>query len=71
MKVNICGSLQGNWPVFHAVVCYLLNDTISGGILCWHWKRNGHVHTVAIKVKWYFSCPVIRIQDKIMPYEDC
>jgi hypothetical protein len=40
MKVGICESLPGNWPVFLAVVCYLLNDllndAISGGILFWH-----------------------------------
>jgi uncharacterized membrane protein AbrB (regulator of aidB expression) len=36
MKVGICESLHGNWPVFLAVVCYLLNDAILGGILFWH-----------------------------------
>jgi hypothetical protein len=41
MKVGICESLQGNWPVFRAVVCYLLNDSISGGILF-----------LALKEKW-------------------
>jgi hypothetical protein len=36
MKVGICDRLQGNWPEFCAIVCYLFNDAFSGGILLWH-----------------------------------
>jgi len=58
VKVSICGSLQGNWPVFHAVVCYLLNDAISGGIIflaleekwsCSHFSNQSEIFFISLK----------------------